>query len=112
LGADFLNMKSNTILDLISIPKHHTILGVDCETYISSSPSIFKHDPMDIEIFVRKMADLPVDKMFHLCENFSAFLGQFCVAACRKPKHQISTIYTQKERDLSAVTRTRSSNVA
>jgi hypothetical protein len=58
-------MKSNTILDFISIPKHRTILGVDCETYVSSSPSIIKHDPMDTAVFVLKMAHLPVDKMFH-----------------------------------------------
>jgi hypothetical protein len=64
LGADFLNMKSNTILDLISIPKDRTILGVDCETYVSSSRSVFKYNPMDIAVFVLKIAHLPVDKIF------------------------------------------------
>jgi hypothetical protein len=65
LGVDFLNMMLNTIFDLISIPKHYTILGVDCETYASSSPSIFKHDPRNITVFLLKMVHLPVDTIIH-----------------------------------------------
>jgi hypothetical protein len=34
LGSGFLNMKSNVILDLVSIPKHPTVLGANCETYV------------------------------------------------------------------------------
>jgi hypothetical protein len=65
LGSDFLNMKSNVILDLVSIPKHCTVLGVNGETYVSSLPSIFKYDPIDTVVFVVKLAHLAVEKVYH-----------------------------------------------
>jgi hypothetical protein len=65
LGSDFLNMKSNMILDLVSISKHRTVLGVNCETYVSSLPSIFKYDPIDTAVLVVKLAHLAVEKVSH-----------------------------------------------
>jgi hypothetical protein len=65
LGSDFLNMKSNVILNLVSIPKHRTVLGVNYETSVSSLPSIFKYDPIDTAVFVAKLAHLTVEKVYH-----------------------------------------------
>jgi hypothetical protein len=64
LGSDFLNMTSNVILDLVSIPKHRTVLGVNCETYTSSLPSMFKDGLMDMAVFVVKFAHLTVEKVY------------------------------------------------
>jgi hypothetical protein len=65
LGSDFLNMKLNVMLDLVSIPKHRTVLGVNCETYVYSLPSIFKSAPIDTAVFVVKLASLAVEKVSH-----------------------------------------------
>jgi hypothetical protein len=57
-------MTSNVILDLVSIPKHRTALGVDCETYASSLPSMFKPEPMDTTVFVVLLAHLTIEKVY------------------------------------------------
>jgi hypothetical protein len=58
-------MKSSVILDLVPIPKHRTVLGVNCETDVSSLPSIFKYDPINTAVFVVKLAHLAVEKVYH-----------------------------------------------
>jgi hypothetical protein len=63
LGSDFLNMKSNVILDLVSISRHHTVLGVNCEAYASSLPSTFNQHPLDIAVFILRLVGLPVEKV-------------------------------------------------
>jgi hypothetical protein len=64
LGSDFLSMTSNVIPDLVSIPRHRTVLGVNCETYDPSLPSMFKYEPMETAVFVVKLAHLTVEKVY------------------------------------------------
>jgi hypothetical protein len=57
-------MASNVNLGLVSIPKHRTVLGVNFEVYASSLPSMFKYEPMDMAVFVVKLAHLTVEKVY------------------------------------------------
>jgi hypothetical protein len=57
-------MKSSVILNLVSIPSHRTVLGVNCEAYASSLPSTFSQHPLDIAVFILRLVGLPVEKVY------------------------------------------------
>jgi hypothetical protein len=62
-------MKSNVILDLVSISRQRTVLDVNCEADDSLLPSTFNQHPLDIVVFILRLVGLPVEKV---CQTANA----------------------------------------
>jgi hypothetical protein len=58
-----------------SIPRHRTVLGVDCEAYAWSLPSTFNQNPVDMAGFILRLVGLPVEKFVKPLMLLKLFFG-------------------------------------